>query len=234
MSQSRIRAINHAELSSKQIADMLGYTERYVRKVRQRLDLPRPGRGAQVGDKNHQFVAGRRIDFDGYALVSAPYDHPHARNRPNRRTKLIFEHRMVMEKILGRYLQPQEVVDHIDGLTLHNAPNNLRLFASNGDHLRATISGMPHRVSAAGLASISARHQGAICSPVDIYRLRKVRGDVRLRQILLAALILGTNSPFLSGTHRHLGKAQIDIGSRSSLEQAWADLSARWESDLAQ
>ena len=38
-------------------------------------------------------------------------------------------------------LQPGEVVDHIDGDMRNNDPSNLRVFASNADHLRATLTG---------------------------------------------------------------------------------------------
>jgi hypothetical protein len=140
-----------------------------------------------------------------------------------------------MEKKLGRYLSPEEVVDHIDGLTLHNAPDNLRLFESNGAHLEATISGKRRQWSGSGHANIGARtDRGREIERVDTYRLRKKRGDVRLRQILLAALSLGIDSPYLSGTHRHLEKAGIADLSRPNLERAWGDLSARLEADLLQ
>ncbi|WP_367401674.1 hypothetical protein [Fodinicurvata sediminis] len=42
---------------------------------------------------------------------------------------------------LGRYLQPGEVVDHQDNHPRHNWPDNLRVYASNADHLRATLTG---------------------------------------------------------------------------------------------
>ena len=37
------------------------------------------------------------------------------------------EHRLVMEKQLGRYLTAEEVVDHINMDTLDNRPENLRV-----------------------------------------------------------------------------------------------------------
>jgi hypothetical protein len=46
----------------------------------------------------------------------------------------------------------------------------------------------------------------------------KKSGDARLRQILLAMLSLGADSPYLLGTHHHLEKAGISDLSRSNLE----------------
>lgn len=44
------------------------------------------------------------------------------------------EHRVVMEQILGRPLQPGEVVHHKDGNFLNNNPENLELFSSLAEH----------------------------------------------------------------------------------------------------
>lgn len=220
--------------SARQIAELLGERPEFVKKVLRLHNLPRLGRGAQPGENNHQFVSGRRIDPDGYVLVTAPQDHPYARQRTNRRTKLIFEHRLVLEQSLGRYLLPTEVVDHIDGLTLHNHPSNLRTFPSNGQHLRATISGKPHQVSAAGRQALRVRHLRLPDQPrVDTYYQRRERGDVRLRQILLAALQLGPASPYLYGTTYWTTKAGISLHDRPTIEHELERLSLRWEQDLA-
>lgn len=220
--------------TSVEIAALVGASPRYVRKVQLRKNLPRCAEGAQPGRKNHQFVSGRRIDLDGYVLVTAPAGHPYARKRKGRQSGLILEHRLVMERKLGRYLLPQEVVDHIDGLTLHNAPENLRLFASNNDHLGLTLSGRRPDWSEAGYQRMKIkRRQHASHEPVDMHHLRRARGDVRLRQILLAALKLGIDSPFLSGTRRHLQKARIDASSRPTIELALRDLYGRWGSRRA-
>ncbi len=48
----------------------------------------------------------------------------------------IAEHRLVMEKKLGRYLLPQEVVHHINRQKKDNRIENLMLFATNGKHTK--------------------------------------------------------------------------------------------------
>ena len=225
----RIVDLSDGRRTSIQIAAELGVGPRYVRKVQKLRGLPRLTTGSRAGENNHQYVSGRRVDLDGYVLVTAPSDHPYARPRTNRDTKLIFEHRLVLERHLGRYLLPSEIVDHIDGLTLHNAPENLRLFASNGAHLAATTVGRPKRLSQAGREKIRAAHDlRPTLEQVDSYGSRRKSGDVRLRQILLLALSLGADSPFLWGTLHHTTKAGIDLSSRSTTQRALDDLYARW------
>lgn len=220
--------------SSTEIADLVGASPRYVRRVVAQLDLPRLPRGAQPGERNHQWISGRRIDLDGYVLVTAPDDHPTARERPDRRGKVMLEHRLVMERTLERPLGRREVVDHIDGLTLHNDPSNLRLFETNAAHLAATVRGRP-TWSARGLTNIGTRSDlGRAYQPVDTYRLNRARGDVRLRAILRAALQLGIGSPFLLGSSPHLERAGIDPSFRSSLRRALDELESRWLEDHPQ
>ncbi len=67
-------------------------------------------------------VSGRKMD-KGYVLLYAP-DHPATKR------KYVYEHRLVMEKLLGRYLMPHENVHHIDGDRANNAPENLELWVS--------------------------------------------------------------------------------------------------------
>ena len=67
-------------------------------------------------------AVGRKMDR-GYVLLYAP-NHPHA-NR-----KYVYEHRLVMEKVLGRYLEPHENVHHIDGQRDNNDRANLELWVS--------------------------------------------------------------------------------------------------------
>lgn len=223
-SHKAVIALADGNLSSVEIGEKLGLRPRHVRKLLLKYNLPRLNCGGRLGDKHYNFQHGRNIDLDGYAMVSA-IGHPSAR----RHTKAMAEHRLVAEKKIGRYLKPSEVVDHIDGLKLHNHPDNLRVFENNGAHLAATISGTPRNWSQKGYLNIGTRSDlGKTYQRVDTYRYHRKRGDVRLLEILRCAYALGIDSPYLLGTHRHLEKAGIDHSSRSKIERALADLSEKW------
>lgn len=205
--------------SSGEIAEILDENVKYVQKMLLRYNLPRRAPSKVPRHRNKSWSGGRHIDNDGYVDVPTPDGHT------GRKSGRISEHRLVMEIHLGRPLGPLEVVDHIDGLHLHNHPSNLRVFASNADHLRATISGQVPNWSDRGIELLSlARRRVSTDERLNMYRQRKACGDVRLQQILHAALQLGIDSPYLLGTHRHLEKAGIDWSSDSSLKRALDDL----------
>ena len=209
-----IRRLADGVLTIQQLADAAGMSRSGAKKILSRYpEIPRPPQAPPPGERNPAWVGGRAVGTDGYVIVG----------RSGQK-----EHRLVAEQTLGRSLSETEVVDHIDGLTLHNAPENLRVFPNNAEHLRATTRG-PRRWSVEGRANIGARTDlGATCLPVDSYRQRREAGDVRLRQILLAWLKLDKDSPFLLGTHHWLEQAGIDPASRPSLERAFQALLARW------
>ena len=211
----KVLALADGVRSSVEIAKLVGLSPRYVRRIVKNHDAPRLGEGAQPGASNHQYKTGRAINHNGYAtLFGRAYK---------------FEHRHVMEQKLGRLLLETERVDHIDGLTLHNNQDNLRVFASNAEHLTATLTGKIPLWSGAGYQNMLLRHhQPSNLQRVDIHRQRTEAGAVRLRQILLTALRLGIDSPYLLGTNHHTEKAQIDMSSRSTIQRALDDLCELW------
>ena len=52
------------------------------------------------------------------------------------------EHRLVMERMLGRKLEPSEHVHHMDENTLNNSPSNLKI-VTRSEHLKLHIADRP-------------------------------------------------------------------------------------------
>ena len=81
------------------------------------------------GSKNINWKGGRNKSQDGYIIIWQPH-HPFAN-----KNKYVMEHRLVMEKKLGRFLKPKEVVHHINEVRHDNRIKNLQLFKNSGYHL---------------------------------------------------------------------------------------------------
>jgi hypothetical protein len=89
---------------------------------------PANGMYGRTREQNPNWRGGRKVRKDGYVFVRATH-HPANING------YVLEHRLVMEQVLGRYLEPQEVVHHIDNNPSNNAPENLRLYSSQAEHI---------------------------------------------------------------------------------------------------
>ena len=130
--------------TAREIADELGVWEGTVRKNLGRCGIPirqtGPRIGKQLSDfhraqisrsktgaKNPSWKGGRVLN-KGYVYLHRP-SHPMADGQG-----YIAEHRLIMEKRLGRFLLPSEVVHHINGIPDDNRDENLMLFSSAGKH----------------------------------------------------------------------------------------------------
>lgn len=135
--RGQIRHLIEVEkLTQQQVADRLGCSRSAIDRASSKMGLRTARTGPRAAAGHREWKGGRVVGKHGYIEVYAPL-HPAAKSGTGR----VFEHRLVMEVKLGRYLLPDEVVDHQDNHPRHNWPDNLRVFASNADHLRATLTG---------------------------------------------------------------------------------------------
>lgn len=86
----------------------------------------------KLKDKNPNWKYGKYTTKAGYVYLLSP-KHPSAINNKNNRG-YVAEHRLVMEKILGRYLDKQEYVHHRNGIKNDNRIENLELILRGKTH----------------------------------------------------------------------------------------------------
>jgi len=129
-----LRSLAAIPMSCREIAGSMGVSEETVRRRMRSLGIPRLPAKARP-EHNHFWRGGYAVDDAGYILVKTP-SHPNATS-----LGYVRQHRLVMEQVLGRYLAPEEVVDHKNRDTSDNDPLNLQLFASNAEHLRENMTG---------------------------------------------------------------------------------------------
>ena len=80
------------------------------------------------GENHHAWKGGKHISSDGYVMIHSP-------NHPNKDVRnSVREHRLIVEKSLGRYLTSEEVIHHINEIKDDNRIKNLYLFSSEREH----------------------------------------------------------------------------------------------------
>jgi len=85
----------------------------------------------ELKGKDHPGWKGGRISRkNGYIYIKC-HSHPSKVYR-----NYVAEHRLVMEKHIGRYLDPKEVVHHENEIRDDNRIENLKLFKNNREHMR--------------------------------------------------------------------------------------------------
>ena len=98
-------------------------------KGREKSEQTKKRLGESRKGAKHPLWKGGRFKSHGYIYIRKP-EHPFA-DKGGR----VFEHRLMIEKHLSRYLEPQEVVHHINGIFDDNRIENLKLFPNNKAHM---------------------------------------------------------------------------------------------------
>jgi hypothetical protein len=118
--------------SMNEIGKQLGITSSAVRKYFVKYGIERR-KTTDFFSSDHtkapNWKGDRHIQSNGYVSVWCP-EHPNV-HKDGR----IYEHQLVMEEHIGRYLKPGEVVHHIDGDKTNNDISNLMLL-TNSDHMK--------------------------------------------------------------------------------------------------
>lgn len=99
------------------------------------------------GDKNPAWKGGVRHAL-GYVYI-LHHNHPNSNDKG-----YVAEHRLVMEKKLGRYLKTEEKIHHINGIKSDNRIENLQLLNGQKEHMKF------HDISYLGhIAFIKSKHK---------------------------------------------------------------------------
>lgn len=115
--------------SITQISKEIKCADTTIRTWLKKFEIPiRSNSESKIGKRNHQWKGGETIEKNGRVLIRKP-GHPHVH-----KNGYVYRYHLIMEKILGRYLKPEEVVHHENGKSDDDRPENLGLFISTGEH----------------------------------------------------------------------------------------------------
>jgi hypothetical protein len=125
--------LKYSEVPMREIARHYGVGENRIRRWSKIAGVQRHKTGPRSPQSHGNWKGGRIVDKHGYVLIHMP-DHPHANSGGYMR-----EHRVVMEKHLGRILLKSEVVHHKNDQPGDNSISNLEVFENNSSHLSGTL-----------------------------------------------------------------------------------------------
>lgn len=110
---------------------VLGLCTMHYNRRRRTGDVGCPERMSRAGAGNSHWKGGRVRGGGGrkYWMLHLP-KHPNANT-----IGYVLEHRVVMERHLGRFLRSDEIVHHINGDTFDNSISNLELMTQS-EHCR--------------------------------------------------------------------------------------------------
>lgn len=106
---------------------------RAIRKWCKKCYLKELSKRKQDGSSNKMWKGGKTKHSKGYIYIKKR-DHPFCDKQG-----YIFEHRLIIEKEIGRYLQPDEIVHHINGIKDDNRIENLKIMKQS-EHINLHVN----------------------------------------------------------------------------------------------
>ena len=88
------------------------------------------------GEPNNNWKGGEVDDGYGRVLIYSP-DHPN----PTYAGTHVYRYRLVMEEKLGRFLDPKEIVHHINGNNSDDRPENLEVMSQSEHAKKHNVNG---------------------------------------------------------------------------------------------
>lgn len=182
---------------------------------------------AHRGKRNGHYKNGKYKDKDGYVYCSGYQNHPNANIHGE-----VFEHILVMEKHLGRYLTDGERVHHKDEIKDNNKPDNLELTT---DSTHATTHGIlskyKHmdggRAGTGGEIIFIPRHDTVVKiewnGEQDVYDI--VMADPG-RNFVANGIIVHNCGKSRSAID--ISRGWYDIGAVRPMQQVWYPAAQRW------
>lgn len=115
------------EKTLMEIGNMFNRAPETIRNLLRKFKIPLRNRGWRIGKHNPSWKGGRRKSTQGYIIVIV-YNHPNSYKNE------VFEHVIVMEKCLERYITREECIHHINCIKDDNRIENLYLCKNISEH----------------------------------------------------------------------------------------------------